>query len=351
MIRKKRKHYLARYVLLGIMLGNLSTMLHAGQRNASNNNITFYDSSLVTFSDGETATGLVVLAGGFTLDNNASSTFNVPVPISGPVTLGYQSVLTLTGDMYFDSSVLDLVVPPSTPAFIVGGGHAIHFGGDINLPGENGLYFINSDTTLDGMGHVVSFASTILNVAPGVTLTLKNMTLGRPETAILSGGGTIVLQNVISHISIGDTWTMPTDDTDIEILNDVVICGGGTVLWQGNGDLTIHRNSSLSFDTGVTFSYEPSDFSRLHLTFQDYTSFLRFNDCTFQASASGSYAGIQILGGTVFVENKVLFNNNSNTDPAKSIEFGNGGGGNNATLKVLGGATLEVDGYLYQNPA
>lgn len=352
MARKENKNYFVRYVLVGIMLGGLATPLQAGQRNANNNNVTFYDSSLVTFADGETATGLVVLAGGFTLDYNASSTFNVPVPISGPVTLGCQSVLTLTGDMYFDSSVLDLAVPPSTPAFIVGGGYTIHFGGDITLPGENGLYFINSDATLDGMGHTVSFALTTLNVAPGVILTLKNMTLRGPQNGFLSGGGTIVLQNVISNISIGDTWTMSTDDTDIEILDDVFIHGGGDVLWQGNGDLIIDKNSTLYFDSGITFYYEPSDFSRSHIVFTDGTSFLHFNDCTFQPSASGSYAGIQILKGTIFIENKVLFNNNSNTDPAKSIEFGDGSGiGNNATLKVLGGATLEVDGYLYQNPA
>lgn len=350
MIRQKRTYCLARYLVLGTILGGLAATLHAGQRNASNNNITFYDSASVIFADNEQATGLVLLEAGFALSTNASSTFNVPVPISGPISLGADSVLTLTGDMYWDSSVtLDIGTVSPDKCFIVGGDKTIHLGGDITLPVDRGIRFINSDTTIDGNGNVVTFgnSNTYLQVVAGSTLTLKNMILKGFRGALqVQGGGTVVLKNVIVDFT-GYIWQVSTNDPNIVISDNVLIRGNGAFVMMGAGDLTIQANSMLSFGPGAGFTYQPSDFSRSHIIFNDASSFLHFNNSSFQSSI-----GVQIFGGTVFVENKVLFDNSSNTDPANSIEFGDGSNiGNNATLKVLGGATLEIDGYVYQNPA
>lgn len=355
MIKKERQYCLARFLTLGIILSGLVTTLHAGQRNASNNDVTFYDSASVIFADNEQATGLVLLEGGFALSTNASSTFNVPVPISGPISLGADSILTLTGDMYWDSSVtLDIGTAYPGKCFIAGGGKTIHLGGDLTLPVDRGIRFINSDTTIDGNGNVVTFGSalTYLQVVAGSTLTLKNMILkGFRGNLQIQGGGTIVLQNVIADTNTY-TWELSLDNPNVVIADNVLIRGNGAFAMRGTGDLTISANSLLTFDTGLTIYYEPSDNTRNHIVFTNGTSFLHFNDCLFNALGTGGSAGIQFLKGTVFVENKVLWDNGINTDPATSIEFGDGSGlGNDATLKVLGGATLEVNGYVYQNPA
>jgi len=295
---------------------------------------------------------------GFVLDAYASTTLNVPLPISGVISLGTDSVLTLSGDMYWDSgATLDI----TSQCFIAGGGHTLHLGGDFRFPADKGIHFINSNMTIDGMGNVVTLGNknTFLQVDYGSTLTLKNMILtGLEGNLQVQGGGTVVLQNVIANINQAHWsydlgyWEMSVNDPSLVISGNVIMQGGGAFHWVSSSDLTINSNSILTFDKEVEFAYIPADSVRTHLVFKDqnnYTSWLFFNGSTLFAPPDSG--GILFRGGKIFIDNNVtFFNSTVNTDPLFSIQLGDGVSyGNNSNLYLLSGATLKVKGYLYQN--
>jgi len=326
-------------------------------RDASMDNTTFYVAGVASFADTELAIGLVVMAGGVSLDAAAGVTFNVPVPISGPFTFGADSTLVLTGDMYFDSNVtLEIGAASQDNGVIVGNDNTIFLGGDLTIPADRALQFSSSNTTIDGQGHTLTFGdenSLLEALTGGGSVTLRNMVIkGLTGPLQFKGPGSIVLQNVIIDIDSSTTWVFSSSNPLLTIKENVLIYGGGTFSFEASVDAVIDTFSHLHFYDGTTFSYQPGDFSRTHLVMTDETSYLSFDNSTFHASGIGGLMGIQLTSGTVLLDNKVIFNNDGNTLAANSIEFGDGvSSANNVAVKVLGGATVDIDGYVYHNPA
>ena len=51
----------------------------------------------------------------------------------------------------------------------------------------------------------------------------------------------------------------------------------------------------------------------------------------------------------ILLDNKIVIDNDGNTDVANSFEWGDGT--NDLSVKVLAGSRIDIDGYVYHNPS
>ena len=244
--------------------------------------------------------GWVNYHGGFSI----ASTVTVKMGISphvkvGGITLFDGACLELMADLDF-SSVSGITIGSAIgdAGYIIGNEGALIFHGDTIFPSHRNLYFLN-DTIIDGQGNWFTLTNgSQLIVDSNTTLTLRNLHLsgltGQASTVggivLVDNTSSLALQNVI--IDIDGTYTF--DIGSLYIHEDVIFTGSvhGDVICTDSikrsfvhssifdvpnqKPLRIDKNSTLYFDSGITFVYDhqsaTSNICRQQLIMTDTTT-------------------------------------------------------------------------------
>ena len=203
----------------------------------------------------------------------------------------------------------------------------------------NSVLSLMGTCTLDGKGHHINFGSSGgIVVTSGASLLLNNVILRNIGGTIIrcaDNTGTFSLQDVV--------WTQ-TDDTQFQngmmhIIGDLRITGTETVFsYESTANSMIHEDAVLTFDRGVTFSYDTNSATRLGMT--DETSRLHFDGSILDAAQD-----CRLTNGTLVVDNIVTFS----AEVGKTIRLGDGVLANNLDFefgeasKLLLGGDVDSD--------
>ncbi|MCX5921734.1 MAG: hypothetical protein NTX86_00155 [Candidatus Dependentiae bacterium] len=197
---------------------------------------------------------------------------------------------------------------------------------------------------LDGKGITLdlsaSFTATNGNailVDAGSSLLLQNMTISgvsANKMACLDNLGTLSLENV--------TW-IQTDSTvfslgRLYISGELRVTGTTVFAYTSNQQSTIGSNSMLYFDSGMTFSYNPSSSANNLLAFADRTSLLHLYETTLQTTTTA----LQLTKGTLVIDGVCPVVSGAQ-NVGQAISFGDGvSANNNLTIRVLPESGLNV---------
>jgi hypothetical protein len=139
------------------------------------------------------------------------------------------------------------------------------------------------------------------------------------------------------------------------VYNDVMITGTNVFAYSSTEPLYIESFGTLHFDLGTTFSFSPYE-SRPHtgserdlLRLIDRSAQLYFDGCAINLPD----AGLRLTRGTIYFDNRVVINGNiSAPNIENSFELGDGYlSERDVDVVILGGANVNINGYLYHNPA
>lgn len=225
---------------------------------------------------------------------------------------------------------------------------------------------------MDGCGNKV-YLSGVFTIGANATLVLKNMNL------IISTSSPFVFASASSKLILQDVniFLSPTSLAGAPVFFDnsgsrrgcltikgLVTMNGYGQTFDFNSDSTsntgssamyIDDNATLKISSGVNFKVSANSTGatknqRVYLNGAGST--LHLDNCTFTVPTSGSNPGLRLERGLVLFSNHVLLANSSNTEALKGLWFGDGSSSsNNAHIKLLSGAQLVVDGYLFHAPA
>jgi len=298
--------------------------------------------TLIDGNKGEVAYGVVHYDKGLVLRGNVA--VNLPLRVDGEVVLEHNSVMKLDGDLCIKPKAETLVIGyrDGSAASIDGAGNTLHLAGDLKLPLNRTLNIVGSDLVIDGHGNKLTFGNdnAKIVVAKGKTLTLKNMTIKGLCGSEQLVGGNVRLSNVVIDLAPAAVWRYAGPDGEMEIEGDVVVRGGGAFAFKGK-KLEVKDFSTLCFDLNTTFEWAAD---RNALLMKDATAHLFMNGSTLHAKAK-ECKGIAFKKGTLVLGNKVVIDNDDNQDAARSVEFCDDEH-DEATVKVLAGAQVEVRGYV-----
>jgi hypothetical protein len=343
-------------------------------------NTTVYNSAYSLSADA-TLNNIVFFKSGIDVGVSGTKTLtiNTPSRISGPLTLSHNntvsqwSTLKLGGDVTFGSDVT-----LTNHAKIDGQGKTVHLSGPLSIPSNKTLRF-SGNSILDGHGNTITlnYQST-LSADNGVTLTLRNLVIkgvqydntipsaANTRLKCLDNDGRLCLENVTLDLS--SDYLFPQGR--LFISGDVIVKGPHSFSYMSGQPMTIQSGSTLYFDLGTTFTYNPDDATNSHAGAGDYrvyrshtdktllrmadsTSTLYFNGATFNVPGNG----ISLTNGSLVLDNRVTFNSYTDnkwttptTTSGNAIKFGDGTSSDNLTVYLLAAARLELTGYLdYEN--
>ena len=197
------------------------------------------------------------------------------------------------------------------------------------------------DSVINGMGNILNLAiADAIVVDNGVDLQLKNIILNRLDTSnmrVLGFDGSLSLYNV--HLMLESDYTFGVGSLFVGY--DTVISGSGrTFAYSSESTFTIDDDAVLTFDKGLTWSYDSKSATKDKLYFAGSKATLHLNGCTMHATATGMH----LTDGTMIIEDTVIFRNEALVESEASILD------TTLSVYVLGGATLEVGNgiMLYQ---
>jgi len=307
------------------------------------------------------ARGFVFFTQGITFDGTVN--VSLPVPIMGALQFGNggTSKITLESDLTFGStagtSTNTIKINTTTGyAEINGTGGALQFSSDTFLPSSR-AFLISSDVTFDGGGHDIVFGNLMtFSVNAGVKLTIRDAHLRGLKDLNFVGAGEVVFYNTI--ITLDNDWTFSGNASigtpTVEFDDFTVIKGfGKKFVYAGGRDLKFVSDAEVVFDLGTTFSWASSRrngmvMDNIEFGLAGSRSQLIFNGSNFYVPSRGLSNGLRITKGSVFFKDKCNIYTDANTNVNKSLQFGDASSSsNNTAVYVLGGAQLEVDGYVY----
>ena len=138
-----------------------------------------------------------------------------------------------------------------------------------------------ADLAIDGNGGILSLSPTSsIEVRAASKLTLQNVTLTGVNASTLHmwhGTSRIVLQS--SKLILDDNYSF--SQGSIEVSGDSAIEGEFTFTFSGH-NLVIRPGSELCLGRNLEFVCTPTSRIRFPIVFQDDTSKLRLNNCTFK---------------------------------------------------------------------
>ena len=196
-----------------------------------------------------------------------------------------------------------------------------------------------NENTLD-MSAINNFS-----IASTSTLLLKNMTIqgiSNNKINFVDNSGVLQLQDV--------TWVQTDTFTftqgALQIQNSALFTGTAPFIYQSARPLTINTNSTLMFDSGMTFSYAPPSSANNLIAMADQTSILYFMNTALVASA----VGMQLTKGTFIIDGPCSVAS-SGINLATGVTFGDGASAaNNCTVKVLPESGFFINsGFLVHN--
>lgn len=313
-----------------------------------------FQSDQVAFSAGGSARGFVVFMAGFTVPEDATVSLNVLTPVQGAIDLNTTGKITLEGDLWLGSQVNF-----SNGGLIDGQGHCIFLQGPLTLASDQVLTFV-SDTVIDGQGHDLILeegdatgAQLIIDGEEGTCVTFRNINIkgvsdwDEDVRSIVFGDADsqkIVLENATINL-VGD---YSFDAGALDINDTVVITGPYTFNFLAAYDCTITRMATLCLDPGLTFKYDPSDRSKVHLVMEDATSNLFLNTCNLETDEK---RGVTFTNGHIIVDGRVVCTGGTKESKKLGFAFGNGTYAQDVVIDLMPAASLEaVNGLItYKN--
>ena len=229
---------------------------------------------------------------GLTFASGADATINITAPVSGAINLN-SGTMTLDGDLILLSDVTF-----ASYGKINGQGNTIEFFDDINL---NSVLKFTGDVIINGNNNRPSLGdSGQLLIDSGVTVTLQNLILeglhDSPKIIMDDTDSVLSLDNVIAWLD--DDYSLTQGE--LHIHNDVSISGSGHIFgFESANGCFIDKNSQLSIEHGVTFSYDGAANNYIYMT--DDTSHIYLNSCNVYANQNG----MLLTDGTVLLDGLV----------------------------------------------
>lgn len=196
-------------------------------------------------------------------------------------------------------------------------------------------YFINS-CKIDGRGQRLTIGpSSKIIIRPNSQLILDNIEVQGIKNNYLGcmmDSGALTLRNCILSLDSDFTFSRGTLFFD----ENVLITGTSSFIYSSRFGSTIGSGSVLAFDRNITFSYSPLAARRNLLIMEDQSSTLYLNGCSLISTRTGL---ILDTGTLVFDNNVTLSSSAKNSGEALELR-------SNLTVKVLGGAKVDIFGYI-----
>lgn len=308
--------------------------------------------------------GFGAFENGFTLTNASTAClFTSLFPVSGPISLN-GGTLTLNQSMVLDSDA-DI----KSAGIIVGNNYKLV------LPAKMSSYTLPSTTLTWGLTlHSVKLclqSDLVFNVPVIFQGTCEiqgngySLTLAHATGISIASGASLLMKDVIVKNVSGTKIGFAATSSFLKI-QDVVWClNGNTTLstgyfnlignWYINGPYslsytsaqtsTILSNGQLCMGFGSTLNYAPSVSVQNLLLFSDATAKLLLHGATLSAST----VGMQLTRGSLICDGKSYITS-SGTTAATGISLGGASSGDDVTIEILPGASVEVAGFVgYKN--
>lgn len=305
---------------------------------------------------------------GFTLeDSTTTCTFGSVLPVGGVVELN-GGQLYCTSDLKFENDTFI-----QTGGFFNANGFALEFGpGVLGAPTfypstimnasmtlQNDFYitgsvFVQGNCTVEGRNHRVTMygPDACVVVMPGSTLRVSNVGIQGLQGANIQCAddtASIICSNC--SLLLEDTFTFAHGF--IQISKDVIIQGGNKLIYTSPVAALIDPISTLLFDIGTTFSYNPAIPSSNLINFSDPSSVLYLRGSTLATTATG----MQFTVGTLIVDGEVKFKsqyqlNDDGSVYTTGIIFGDGvQTTSDMIIKILPSSQISMErGWItYQN--
>ncbi|MCX5921739.1 MAG: hypothetical protein NTX86_00180 [Candidatus Dependentiae bacterium] len=305
--------------------------------------------------------GFTAFPNGITLAN-ASTTclYNALFPIGGPITmngglLNLAKDLSITGtNTYlanagsFNGNTNAIILPQQVTTFttsgaIVIGNADLVFNSNVTL---NGLLTFTNSCVVEGGGYILDVTAGGIAVGRNSSaVLLKNMILKNASGNrfyCIDNTGTFSLENVTWVLDANYSFTQGT----LQIFDEVKITGLNRIFaYASTQTMVINSNSTLFFDTTMTFSYAAT--ANNVVLFDDNTAFLHLYETTLFVSN----AGLNLTKGSLVIDGQCSVISTA-TSAAQGISFGdNILPANNLMTMVLAESGLNIkSGFLvYQN--
>lgn len=189
---------------------------------------------------------------------------------------------------------------------VQGNGYSMIMNGDLTVP-EMTTLKITSSLLIEGNGHTLfidNFAQILTDTH--ATLTLRNLILknavntpGKPPIAANGNDSKITLDGVEVEFT-DDFWFKRGS---LFFNNNVLYSGGSKFLYSSLQPSYVMPGSTLLFDKGTTFFYNPANTNNGLIIQQDPTAALYFDGSTLQTTPTG----LNLQNGKMFFENQINF--------------------------------------------
>lgn len=237
--------------------------------------------------------------------------------------------LNRSGSIRFGDGIIMRLSPNSNDS--KAGGMIMHY--TFSFQGEGACLIDGSGNTLNLNGdlhHAMSvLGTTSLTIFNAGLKGLKN-----DNIACKSSGATLGFAD--SVLMMSDSFTFSCGH--LRLMPDVLVRGDGhTFALTTDKNTTISSQAIITFDQGVTFSYDPASApSKTKLMMEDSSVGLFFNGSTLHTTGTG----LRIDSGYLFIDNHVTFTSEARYD-AESLEIGSA-----VTVNVLSGGLLDLHGHI-----
>lgn len=196
-------------------------------------------------------------------------------------------------------------------------------------------YFINN-CRIDGRGQRLTIGpSSRMIIRPNTQLILDNIEVQGLKSNYLEcmvDSGALTLRNCI--LSLDDDFTFSRGTMFFD--ENVMITGTSKFIYSSRFGSTIGSQSVLILDSNVTLSYSPTVARKNLLTMVDQSSMLFLNGCSLVSTRTG----LILDTGTLIFDNNVTLSSGAKNS-GEAIELRS-----NLTVKVLGGAKIDLFGYI-----
>ena len=296
--------------------------------------------------------GFAAFESGFTLeDNTTTCLFNSFFPISGNITFNNGTLnlnlnLALASAAQFinggtiNGNQFSVTLPDKISVFDLGGPMTFN-GVELILHSDvisNVVTTFQGECIVQGNGYSIDCSSGDLAVGNGASVLFKDVMLtGISDGAVYCTDslGTFSFQNVTWIQDSNYSFTQGT----IEVLGQLNMMGDAVFAYQSSKQSSIKSNATWFFDSGMTFSYDPSTASSNLIAFTDRTSILHLYETTLFATD----VGLQLTKGKLIVEGTCPVISEASVE-ANGILFGDGASAaNNLYLDIREESGLRAD--------
>jgi len=307
-----------------------------------------------------TILGFAWFKNGFTLaDATTTCVFDDVFPISGAINLN-GGTLSLLSDLTCGSGVIfagasstvnlnnlecnfgqaDLLWTAATNW--QGSTGALNFFSNVTL---SSAWTFSGHCVLTGNGHTLDLSGGSITVQPGSTLELRNITLENisgTNISCIDNAGVIVFDSVNWNQSGNFAFTHGS----LQFHNAINFAGNEIFAYQSPQVSTLFAQSTLTLDSGFTFSYDPGTSPNL-LAFVDNSSLLVLNN---NAIVHTTLQGLNLIKGSMFLQGNALLASEVNGSINNGITLGDCNAADDFITTLAGGVQLNVSGSLnYKN--